>query len=416
MKRRIGFVIILLGFALFTISLFGAIDKNFIYKLIVSSNIDKSLNYANHSSYNYRNYKITMTISFHRDIVENLLKNGEIKQEEKDLIYKNIRTVLEEREFSLKNREKIYYSNEGRSRISYPFKVKDKVYFLKNTIDFGKKSSDYSIIFYKKGKGMDEVKDTAFNYISSFKEHIIGVMGAWKKTFPYYYILDDNFKIIKKLRHKGLIFPKDIIKRGDKIYFHKKRYKRGEPAVEVWEKGKVRYYFTRVQSLRDEIEEVAVMDDTVFSLGDDCFYITFTYPKDNFMRIYKYKEDGKVSEIKVNIDEYFGVQKAWKNLDKLQRGIYDIASVNGIFEGKKYLYIAVGRNTIDRGRDTDLSDYLYILSRDGKYYYGNIKIRYGTPVYYDRDSGYFYSVKTKNYPVKEIWRWKIAIKSRAAQS
>ncbi len=411
MKRKIGFILI--NFILFNMFFFGAIDENFIYKLVVSSNIDKTLAQANHSSYNYRNYEISMAISFHRDILENLLKNIEIKQEEKDLIYKNIQTVLKEREFSLKNREKIYYSNEGRSRISYPFKVKNRVYFLKNTINFGKRSSGCSILLYKKGEGIDEVKDTVFNYISSWKDDIIGIMGAWKKTFPYYYILNKDFKIIKKLRHRGLIFPKDIIKRGDKIYFHKKRYKRGEPAVEVWEKGKVRYYFTRVQSLRDEIEEVAVMDDTVFSLGDKCFYISFTYPKDNFIRIYRYGDSGKVSEIKINMDEYFGVQKAWKNLDKLQRGIYDIASVNGIFEGKRYLYIAVGRNTIDRGRDTDLSDYLYVLSRDGKYYYGNIKIRYGTPVYYDRDSGYFYSVKTKNYPVKEIWRWKLAIKSRA---
>ncbi len=92
-----------------------------------------------------------------------------------------------------------------------------------------------------------------------------------------------------------------------------------------------------------------------------------------------------------------------------RRIIYDIASVNGIYEGKKYLYIATGRNKIKKRKNMNLRNYLYVLSRDGRYYYGRIKLRHGTPVYYDRDTGWFYSVRLKTYFEKEIWRWKIRV-------
>ena len=237
------------------------------------------------------------------------------------------------------------------------------------------------------------------------------MVGVRIKKFPRYYILNKDFKRMKRFEHKGLIFPKDVVKKGDRIYFHKKRYRRGEPAVEIMERGEIKYYFNKTQSSKDELEDVAVMDDTVFGMGKDCFYISFTYPEDNFIRIYKYTDTGKIFEIKVNIeDEYFGVPKYWNNLVRFQRRtIYDIASVNGIYEGKKYLYIATGRNKIEKGIDTNLRDYLYILSRDGRYYYGRIKLRHGTPVYYDRDTGWFYSVRLKTYFEKEIWRWKVRV-------
>jgi len=368
-------------------------------RVLCSSNFQDKMNFPNFSSYNYRSIVISITVDVYSSFLENYKKSISLKIPVGKRIKKICPVKKNKDIIVLFDKKKIFYLQD-KSFVSFPFKIGRKLFIIKNIIKMSEKPKKInSLLSYDGRTGFWESGKTKFDYISSYNDNIVGVKT---RKFPEYYILNENFKIIKTLRHKGLIIPKDIIKKGNRVYIHKKRYKRGESAVEIMENGKTKYYFNRVQSVRDELEEVAVADDTVFSVGENSFYISFIYPKDNFIRLYKYEDRGKVFEIKINIeDEYFGMAKEWKNIMKLiRKGVYDIASVNGIFEGRKYLYIATGRNSIKktRGRmiDERLSDYLYILSRDSKDYYGRIKLRYGTPIYYDRESGYFYSVKLNN--------------------
>jgi hypothetical protein len=386
--------------------------EGFRYEILISSNLEKGLSMSNYVSYKYRLMGISMNVDLENMFLQGFRSKIKLRKIKESKIIKTT-PVFKKKEIVLFDKKKIFYLQD-KSFVSFPFKIGRKLFIIKNIIKMSEKPKKINFLLSYDGRtGFWESGKTEFDYISSYNDNIVGVKT---RKFPEYYILNENFKIIKTLRHKGLIIPKDIIKKGNRVYIHKKRYKRGESAVEIMENGKTKYYFNRVQSVRDELEEVAVADDTVFSVGENSFYISFIYPKDNFIRLYKYEDRGKVFEIKINIeDEYFGMAKEWKNIMKLiRKGVYDIASVNGIFEGRKYLYIATGRNSIKktRGRmiDERLSDYLYILSRDSKDYYGRIKLRYGTPIYYDRESGYFYSVKLKNYPEKEIWRWKILVR------
>jgi len=381
----------------------SAKNNGWMLKILISTNLEKELSYANHSSYKFRAFKISRDVYLLQDFLEELRSKTTLRKIKEPEV-KEIQPIIDKRKISIYNTQKIYHS-DGISFVTYPFSMNKKIYIIKTP----KGTRNQFLYYYDGKKDFKLLKEVAFEYISSYGNNLIGIKI---RKFPEFYVLDRNLRIVKKLHYRGVIFPKDVIKKGRAVYIHKKRYSRGDCAVEVLEEGKIRCYFTRVQSKEDELEEVAVADDTIFSMEDSCFYITFTYPDDGYIYLYRYKNNRKVEKISIPIEDgYSGMPKVWMRLDLMKRKIiYDITGVNGIYEGNNYLYIATGRNTIEKMEDKNLQDYLYVLSRDGKKYYGRIKLNNGTPVYYDKGSGYFYSAKIKIYPEIELWRWKVKIK------
>jgi hypothetical protein len=168
-------------------------------------------------------------------------------------------------------------------------------------------------------------------------------------------------------------------------------------------------YFYKHQSEKNNLEEVAVMDDTVFGLDKKNFYITFTYPKHQII-LYVLGITNNEKYV-IDFDDDYYIDAKWKDFNKLERyGIDEIISVNNIFTDNEYIFLSISKNRIKSKRDINTRDYMVVIDIREGVAYDKIVMKYGTIVYYDNEKKYFYSLLKNTDNTARIYKWKLIFK------
>lgn len=143
----------------------------------------------------------------------------------------------------------------------------------------------------------------------------------------------------------------------------------------------------------------------VMNIGKEGIYIAPMYPQQAKFNVQIFSRNGNpIRVFSGEIENYSGfpdiLYKSDLRVAKTKQYL-DIASINGIFEGKKHFFIAIGRNDVTKDNARDL---VQVYRLDGSFL-GEIKANYGVLAYYDQEQNLFYSIHTENFN-KKLVVWK----------
>jgi len=395
MKRKsLAFIILLISFLLFGFNYKKCID------LLNFSVLNKSLMFVNNSSLSNRILNIAMPLALDRDCIKKYREHNKAKIKNEE--FKTIELSKQKGNIKIKNIKKVYeFTSNDILDYSQLFIINGDVCMIKRDYNNEKfKRTKNKIIFLEK---KHKVSYTDIDYINP-SYNLLGMKFKNKNTV---FTLNNKFEIIKTIKLKGNNLIKDIFKKRNKIFIHRKRYIQGEHSVEVLNGNKIYRYFYIHQSKNNNIEKIAVMDDTVFCLGENRFYITFTYPKHKII-IYAYGQYENEKYI-INFDDNYYMNDDWVNYNKLKRkGVDEIVSVNNIIEVGDYTYIFISKNSIKNKENIYMGDYMVAINIKKRVLYNKINLKYGTPVYYDKIKQNFYSLKNRS-DFSELYKWQLSI-------
>ena len=299
------------------------------------------------------------------------------------------------------DKKKIYWFQNKKSGeylilLSF-FKYKGVKYLL---LDHRNMSGVKTVLYRISKNSIEKVKVIKLSYIKNIGGELYGVDLKYPEKI---FILDDNFNVskAKKLKKKQYLFT-DLYKFGKEIYFKKVRFKSNHPGF-LSENGKS--FFFRGQGDGKFLMEGYIRNQIVTGEERDKIYISYMFPDKPRYPVFVYSKKGKCEKtIYGNIEEYMWIPRGnWFDFGMPNKNM-EIVSINRVFPDRGKIFVVIHRKTW--GKNDKPKKYIQILSKKGKFL-GEKEIKIsGYPVFYDREEKVFYSIRDKDFSIRE-WTLKI---------